>query len=1131
MEARIDTHPPPESLKAFGLGRMDDASAQALSLHLERCPACRRQAEEASGDDFLARLRKARDYSATPAPARNLPGTPEAADGPSTSPPDPARSLASSLFGASPTEVHDAPSIPPDVPPELVANPQYEVIRELGRGGMGVVYLARNKQMGRLEVLKVVNRALLDRPGTAERFLREIRSAAALEHRNVVRAYACLNVGKLLALVMEYVEGEDLAHLVERRGPLSVSSACASIIQAARGLQEAHEKGMVHRDIKPQNLLLSRRLKEVMILDFGLAKVASEKGVEQGLTAAGKMLGTPGYVAPEQILDAAKADIRADVYSLGCTLYYLISGHPPFEAPSLFILLHAHQYITVRPLNEERPEVPPELAAVVGKMMAKDPAKRYQRPADVAAALAPFVKGAKPAAPLPVVPKVPKTPSLPPPLPVIVEVERVPSPVVERAPFDLEDLPTPALKRAKRGRGKLVALALALLVPLAFGVAMAVFRVETPNGTLVVEMDGDEVEARVKGGKLILTGPDGKVRYTLTAKDRNKKLDAGPYTIRVEGADGLVVYTREFKIEKGREAKVRVTMEGKSVALGTPDVPKKGDTITNSIGMKLVYIPVGKFRMGSPQDEAGRRDDEGPEHDVEIAKGFYMGVYEVTQGEYEKVMGSNPSQFAATGNLKERVKGMDTSRFPVEWVSRDDAVKFCERLSTLEGEKSATRVYRLAREAEWEYACRGGATSKTTFYHGKSLSSDQANYGESRLNRTREVGSYKPNGFGLYDMQGNVGEWCADWYDKEYYSKSPVKDPPGPASGIFGVSRGGCWQLSVGYCRSADRHGLCQPSARYETLGFRVVMVPSGTNRPDDVIQPKAALDPDRKAAEYVLSIGGVVRVNDEVDDTRAVGELPREAFRLTYASLSQNPKLRNAGLAAFDGCKNLKYLSLHETQAKDVGVAYFKECKNLEILELGSTQISDAGLANFKGCKNLQRLGLNFARITEAGLAAFAGCKELKNISLFAVPVTDAGLGHFEDCTNLEHLELEGGPLTDAGLAHLQNCKKLVSLHLLGTQVTDKGLILLKNCKDLQVLSLAHTKVTDAGLAHFKDCKSLVFLRLQETQMTDKGLAYFKGCDNLKQFDLGGTKITRAGLADFRKALPKCNIPWEGPP
>jgi serine/threonine protein kinase len=255
-----------------------------------------------------------------------------------------------------------------------------------------VVYLARNKQMDRLEVLKVVNRALLDRPGTVERFLREIRSAAALEHKNVVRAYACLQVGKLLALVMEYVEGEDLAHLVDRRGPLSISSACSSVIQAACGLQEAHNKGMVHRDIKPQNLLLSRKLKEVMILDFGLAKVASEKAVEQGLTAAGKMLGTPGYVAPEQILDAAKADIRADIYSLGCTLYYLVRGHPPFDAPSLFVLLQAHQFLDARPLNEERPDVPPELAAVVAKMMAKEPAKRYQQPIEVAQALAPFIK-------------------------------------------------------------------------------------------------------------------------------------------------------------------------------------------------------------------------------------------------------------------------------------------------------------------------------------------------------------------------------------------------------------------------------------------------------------------------------------------------------------------------------------------------------------------------------------------------------------------------------------------------------------------------------------------------------------------------------------------------------------------
>src|SRR5438552_10353269 len=231
---------------------------------------------------------------------------------------------------------------PPEVanlPPELAGNPQYEISRELGRGGMGVVYLAKNKLMDRLEVLKVVNRALLDRPGAVERFLREIRSAAKLEpHPNVVMAYSAFQVGELLVFAMQYVEGEDLAKFVKARAtPLPVPLACYCIHQVAVGLQYAFEKGLVHRDIKPQNLMLSREGKKyvVKVLDFGLAKAKREEGEGLDLTGEGRMLGTPDYMAPEQACDAAHADVRADIYSLGCTLYYLLTGAPPFEGNSL----------------------------------------------------------------------------------------------------------------------------------------------------------------------------------------------------------------------------------------------------------------------------------------------------------------------------------------------------------------------------------------------------------------------------------------------------------------------------------------------------------------------------------------------------------------------------------------------------------------------------------------------------------------------------------------------------------------------------------------------------------------------------------------------------------------------------
>ena len=261
---------------------------------------------------------------------------------------------------------------------------------------MGVVYLVRNKLMERLEVLKVVGGHLVERPGVRDRFLREVQSAAKLQHKNIVTAYSAMRLGESIVLAMEYIEGDDLAKKVKTEGPLLVMNACYVIYQAALGLQHAHERGMVHRDIKPANLMLARDGKKavVKVLDFGLAKVTSEGQADSGLTREGQMLGTPEYIAPEQIRDAQSADIRADIYSLGCTFYYLLTGGPPFRGDSLWDIYQAHFSMDAGPLNLVRPEVPVELAALVAKMLAKEPGRRFQTPGEVAQALVPFFKPA-----------------------------------------------------------------------------------------------------------------------------------------------------------------------------------------------------------------------------------------------------------------------------------------------------------------------------------------------------------------------------------------------------------------------------------------------------------------------------------------------------------------------------------------------------------------------------------------------------------------------------------------------------------------------------------------------------------------------------------------------------------------
>jgi uncharacterized protein (TIGR03067 family) len=383
MQANPTNHLSPDVLGALAAGRLPAAAAADVLAHLHGCAECRQAGTALLGDSFLLRL-----GAAGPPPSTVVEALPQA---------DTAGT------GPSPGQAPAAPPAAPPVLPELRDHPQYQVLRELGRGGMGVVYLAKNTLMDRPEVLKVVNQQLLGQAGAAERFLREVRSAAKLSHPNIVAAYSVLQAGERLVFAMEYVEGEILERVVQAQGRLPVANACHYASQVALGLQHASEKGMVHRDIKPQNLMLVREGKRhvVKVLDFGLAKATREGGeAERGLTGTGWMLGTPDYMAPEQTLDAARADIRADVYSLGCTLYYLLTGSPPFEGKSQFELLQAHHSTEATPLDWLRNDVPAELAAVVAKMMAKDPAGRYQKPVEVAQALAPFIKaGATPAPP------------------------------------------------------------------------------------------------------------------------------------------------------------------------------------------------------------------------------------------------------------------------------------------------------------------------------------------------------------------------------------------------------------------------------------------------------------------------------------------------------------------------------------------------------------------------------------------------------------------------------------------------------------------------------------------------------------------------------------------------------------
>jgi tRNA A-37 threonylcarbamoyl transferase component Bud32 len=368
-----NAHPSSEELAAFILGQLSEGAAAVLGEHLAGCADCRRL------------LGTVRDGSGGLACDCTCP------EGDAT-------------LGRAPSDEwatlgNPIPSPPSDeLAPELAHHPKYWVVKVLGAGGMGVVYKARHLLMERAVALKVICRDLTEERAAVERFRREVKAAAQLQHPNIVTAYDADQAGEAHFLVMEFVEGTSLDRVLAEEGLLPVARACDYIRQAALGLQHAHEKGMIHRDIKPHNLMRTPN-GIIKILDFGLARFARESALagptiakvagDDALTELGSLMGTPDYIAPEQAVNAHAADARSDLYSLGCTFYFLLSGNAPFAHATGLDKISAHLQKTPEPLPRLR-EAPPGLAAVLDRMLAKDPARRYQTAREVADALEPF---------------------------------------------------------------------------------------------------------------------------------------------------------------------------------------------------------------------------------------------------------------------------------------------------------------------------------------------------------------------------------------------------------------------------------------------------------------------------------------------------------------------------------------------------------------------------------------------------------------------------------------------------------------------------------------------------------------------------------------------------------------------
>ena len=676
---------------------------------------------------------------------------------------------------------------------------------------MGNVYQAEHRLMRRSVAIKVINPQLFQNAAAVERFQREVQAAAKLAHPNIVAAYDAEQAADTHFLVMEYVQGEDLSALVRQHGRLPVATACDYVRQAALGLEHARQRGMVHRDIKPQNLILTPN-GQVKILDFGLAQFASESAELStpaqagtalgssddavskpgGLTQAGAVMGTPDYMAPEQARDAHSADIRSDIYSLGCTLYCLLTGRPPFTEGTALGKITAHIEREPKSVAELCDGLPLGLLSVLQKMMAKDPADRYQTPAEVAGAgvVCPQWQRSRAGA-----------------------AARV------RAGGCWAAVLFPS--RGDRGPGGAGVL----------GVSGGLIVIVTDKGRIEIQSEVADVDVVVTQGGKEITVFD---RHT---GSQVKWLPSGTYDVQVkDNRNDIELSSHGFALSRrGRQV---VTLKHKTNAASAETKQAKSHQAAwakhlglpiefeNSLGMRFALIPPGEFDMGSTEAEvatllekaiATKQEDwyierlptEAPKHRVRITKPLYLGLFEVTQAEYERVVGTNPSHFQG-----------DPTR-PVEMVNWDEASAFCRKLGDLPQEQASRVEYRLPTEAEWEYACRAGATTAWYPSDDEEVLLEHAWYNANAGGKTHPVGQKSPNAWGLYDMHGNVWEWCQDWSGDRYYAMSPMDDPTGTSEGSDRVFRGGSC-LNGAFDGRASVRGRNGPGYRNLARGFRL---------------------------------------------------------------------------------------------------------------------------------------------------------------------------------------------------------------------------------------------------------------------------------------------------------------------
>ncbi len=662
---------------------------------------------------------------------------------------------------------------------EIFAN-RYRLIREVGRGSFGEVWLVRDEQLDLELALKVY--IALDERGIEE-FKGEYKTTYALNHPNLLHATYFDVYEKRPYLVMPYCPSSTV-DLIEN---LDETTAWRFVRDVSGGLAYLHEKDIVHRDIKPDNVLIGED-GTFLITDFGVSlkmrstlRRNSTRQMQQG-----EMAGTIGYMGPELFGKKPEAVKATDIWALGATLYELLSGELPFMGQGGVMQLH----------GAETPEIPEgygnDLQGVLEACMARD---SWERPTaeQMHSYAEAKLRGENPAMPWKNQGKGGQTGN-----PASKEggdkgmgKQTVPqSGKGQTVPMAEEQGKAGGtVPEAKEGKGRKKTMWIAIALALLLVVGVAGISVQQNNQRRAEQEERERIAFAEKARQDSIANAEAEAqRQAREAEERRQAEEQRK--AREEAA-------RREEQEKARqqreaEARRRAT-SNRTIRVG-------------NVSFEMVYVQGGTFQMGATAEQGSDAyDDEKPVHSVTLSD-FHIGKYEVTQGLWKEVMGENPSYNKAGDN------------YPVEMVSWEDCQRFIEWLNSRTGLN-----FRLPTEAEWEYAARGGQKSRGYKYSGSTYDLGSVAWYEGNSgNRTHPVGQKQANELGLYDMSGNVYEWCYDWYGR--YSSSSQRNPSGPASGADRVLRGGSFILNAGLCRVSNR-SRSDPGYR-NVNGLRLVLAP-----------------------------------------------------------------------------------------------------------------------------------------------------------------------------------------------------------------------------------------------------------------------------------------------------------------